>query len=77
MFTRIKPPKFKVGNYVLNEYELRQLQLEVAQGKRKGNIIVKEDDNSHLIKPDGTFNIAPKGYSINGERTLALIRLKL
>ncbi len=65
MFTRIKPPKFKVGKHVLNEYELRQLQLEVAQGKREGNIIVKEDDTYHLIKPDGTFNIAPKGYAIS------------
>jgi hypothetical protein len=34
LITRIKTPKFKVGRYTLNEYELRQLQLEVAQGNQ-------------------------------------------
>jgi len=27
---RIKPPKYRVGKFVLNEYELRQLLLDVA-----------------------------------------------
>ena len=36
--TRIKAPKFKVGRFVLNEYELRQLQYEVAQGLKPQRI---------------------------------------
>ena len=74
-YTRIKAPKFKVGKYVLNEYELRQLQLEVAQGKREGNIMVKEGNSYHLIKSDGKFDVTPLGYAVNSKRVLEMIRL--
>lgn len=42
MFTRIEAPKFRVGKFVLNEYELRQLQLEVALGIKSGPFVVKD-----------------------------------
>lgn len=38
--TRIKAPKFRVGRHVLNELELRQLQLEVAKGIKPAGIVV-------------------------------------
>ena len=39
---RIKAPKFRVGRYVLNEYEFRNLQLEVALGIKPAGIKVKD-----------------------------------
>jgi hypothetical protein len=49
LITRIKTPKFKVGRYTLNEYELRQLQLEVAQGNQQ---VLKYD----LYRMDKLYN---------------------
>jgi hypothetical protein len=40
--TRIAAPKFKVGRYTLNEYELRQLMLEVCRGERPAGIKVTQ-----------------------------------
>lgn len=47
--TRIKTPKFKVGRFTLNEYELRQLQLEVAQGLKPAGIRVKSLSNGQIV----------------------------
>lgn len=66
--TRIKEPKFKVGRYVLNECELRQLQLEVSQGLKPVGIVVKDLTNgkSSTIGESGKFNFTfgdDSGYS--------------
>ena len=55
--TRIKAPKFKVGRFVLNEYELRQLQYEVAQGLKPPGIVVKSLQNGvrNIMLPNGKF----------------------
>ena len=49
MITRIKPPKFKVGRNVLNEYELRLLMVEVARGLKPAGIKVKEGNIESTI----------------------------
>lgn len=73
---RIKPPKFKVGRYVLNEYELRCLQVEVAKGDRDGGIMVREQSGeSAIILDDGTLNIPLKGYQIASTFSLELLRI--
>ena len=74
--TRIKPPTFRVGGLVLNEYELRQLQLEVLKGERQGNIKVKEGNRILTILPDGQFDYAPLGYATNSIITLEMIRIR-
>lgn len=33
MFKRIKAPKYKVGKFMLNEYELRYLMYQIANGE--------------------------------------------
>lgn len=43
MITRIKPPKYKLGRYSLNEYELRQLMLEVAKGEKQAGQYIKDE----------------------------------
>lgn len=55
--TRIKNPKFRVGKFILNEYELRQLQLEVAKGLKPSGIKVKSLQNKivDIIQPNGKF----------------------
>ncbi len=55
--TRIKNPKFRIGRFILNEYELRQLQLEVAKGLKPSGIIVQSLQNKRLdmIQPNGKF----------------------
>jgi|DEB19_MinimDraft_2_1074335.scaffolds.fasta_scaffold04948_3 hypothetical protein len=54
--TRIKTPKFKVGRYTLTECELRQLQLEVAQGLKPAGIKVRSLSNNQ------TVSITETGY---------------
>ncbi len=56
MITRIKPPKYKVGRYSLNEYELRQLMLEVAKKEKPFGQTVK-DQKGHCatIQEDGSL----------------------
>ena len=79
--TRITLPKFKVGRYTLNEYELRQLQLEVAQGLKPGGIKVKSLSNGDVVTITETgymnrnFNDG-SGYDVSSKITLNLIKIK-
>ena len=55
---RITPPKFRIGRFVLNEYELRALMLEVARGNNS-EYIGKQVSNSGYfanITEDGTLD---------------------
>lgn len=73
---RIKPPKYKVGKYVLNEYELRCLLVEVCEGRAMGDIHVSDEfGNSTKILPDGRLeHNCLNGLDINSLFTLRLIR---
>lgn len=79
--TRIPVPKFKVGRYTLNEYELRQLQLEVAKGLKPGGIKVKSLSNGDTITitetgyMDRNFKEG-SGYDVSSKITLNLIKTK-
>lgn len=75
--TRIKPPKFRVGRYSLNEYELRLLMLEVAEGKREPGIRVHEvGGRSVTIGEHGFLSQALEGLGVASEFTMALIRVR-
>lgn len=55
---KINPPKFKIGRYRLNEYELRNLMLEVAEGNNTFFINAKVTDeygNSAYIATNGAL----------------------
>ena len=62
---RIKAPKFRVGRYVLNEYEFRNLQLEVALGIKTAGIKVTDSEgNKSVIMEHGSLSNNLKGLSI-------------
>lgn len=74
---RIKPPKFKVGRYVLNEYEVRCLQVEVARGERESGMKVMDENGVVAeIRSDGVLTEFLKGFDINSVFALELIRIK-
>ena len=77
--TRIAAPKFKVGKFTLNEYELRQFQNEVLERQRPGNVWVKEvlTGKSYRIDEKGVFQPhAPAGYGVTSGLTLQSIRVR-
>lgn len=75
--TRVKAPKFRVGRYVLNEYELRTLMLEVARGEKPANIKVKcSDGNVSIIREDGILTDALTGLDIAGKLCIELLTTK-
>jgi hypothetical protein len=77
MITRIKPPKYKVGRYTLNEYELRQLMLEVAKKEKPFGQIVKDQKGScATIQEDGSLSNNLFGTDIMSLATLHMIRLR-
>ena len=76
-FTRIKAPRYRIGRHVLNEYELRCLQVEVARGLKQPGIKVKDDANQiATIQADGTMDIHVAGYGICSRYTLDLIAIR-
>ena len=59
MLPKIKAPKYKVaGKYILNEYELRCLILEVAKGNIESGISVKDMQSKQkgVIRDDGAIS---------------------
>jgi len=77
MITRIKPPKFRVGKFSLNEYELRTLMLEVAKGEKLHGIKVKDQTGRCVtILEDGTLSSNVFGTDINSLLTLEIIRIR-
>jgi hypothetical protein len=74
--TRVQPPKFRVGKYLLNEYELRTLMLEVAQGKKPAGIKVKcSQGNISIIRKDGVLTENLTGFSLAAELTIQMLTL--
>ena len=53
--TRIKAPKYRVGRYVINEYELRNMQLEVVKGLREPFTVTDESGAKFLLNKYGTL----------------------
>lgn len=77
---KIKAPKFKVRvnkkYYILNEYELRSLQVDVAMGKYN-NIIVRDSNNKKAtILSDGGLSDDLNGLSIIIDYELQLLKIK-
>lgn len=77
MITRIKPPKYKVGRYSLNEYELRQLMLEVAKKEKPFGQTVKDQKGyCATIQEDGSLSCNLFGTDIMSLATLQMIRVR-
>jgi hypothetical protein len=75
--TRITPPKYRVGRYVLNEYELRALMLEVLKGEKPQGIKVKDiKGDTAEITSNGTLTKVLFGLDTATKFTLESIRIK-
>jgi hypothetical protein len=74
--TRVQPPKFRVGKHLLNEYELRTLMLEVAQGKKPAGIKVKcSEGNISTIRKDGVLTEKLTGLDLAVSLTFQMLAL--
>jgi hypothetical protein len=74
--TRINSPKFRVGRYVLNEYEARQFCLEVAKGERApGDTIKDVEGNTATVLRDGGLSRSLVGWDIGSK--IAIERYKV
>jgi hypothetical protein len=74
--TRIKAPKFRVGRYVLNEYEFRNLQLEVALGVKPAGIKVTDaQGNRAVIEKSGCLSDSLEGLALAGEISFEILKV--
>ena len=74
---RITPPKYRVGKFSLNEYELRNRMVEVAGGEKPAGIKVKDDSgNVVIILQNGRLSANVVGFDINSMLTLKLLKIR-
>lgn len=75
---RIKAPKFRVGKLTLNEYEVRQLMVEVAKGWRAESLIEVRDEDGTIatIGKDGHLSQGLRGLKVGSDLTMELIRTR-
>jgi len=73
---RISPPKYKVGRFTLNEYEVRELQARVSEGilDPKGIIIEDADGVKSTIDEHGNTSNRLRGFDLS--YNLSIRRLK-
>ena len=72
---RIKAPKFRVGRYVLNEYEFRNLQLEVALGIKPAGIKVTDSlGNKSTIIENGRLSHNLEAMAISCNISIELMK---
>jgi len=73
---RIKVPKFKVGRYSLNEYEVRNLMVEIAKGERPAGIVVTDENGeSATLQPNGRPDKNLYGFGVAAQLTIELLRI--
>lgn len=74
---RITPPVFKVGRYKINEYELRNLMLEVARGEKPSGIVVKDSTGTTAtVLENGSLSNNLKGLELNSLFTLEMLKIR-
>jgi hypothetical protein len=74
---RIKPPKYRVGRHVINEYELRKLMLSVCKGEIPSGIKVKDVYNkTATIQPDGSLDVNLYGIDLMSKFTIDMLRIR-
>ena len=80
MFPKIKAPKWKVANkYILNEYELRCLQVEVGKGNIKSGISVVEmgtKEKAFILEDGSMSNRLGEGLQIAAKFAIESMEIK-
>lgn len=72
--TRITAPMFKLGEELINEYELRNLQLEVAKGLKPALIELEDSKGQKFfIRADGMIDAEPFGMDISASLAFDLL----
>jgi len=79
---RIEIPTYKVGHFVLNEYELRELMVRVAKGEIENwEDLTITDNKGKLVKfrtdrkIPGTITDTLSGMELTAESTMKLFSL--
>lgn len=75
-FKRVPPPKYRVGRYVLNEYEIRSLILERFKEGRELSFKCLVNNTKHNLGREGKLDLVPESFSLMSSFTLGLIKLK-
>lgn len=74
-FTRIEPPTFEINGNILNEYELRQLMVDIKKGKFESGYFVKDcKGNIAYIESNGMLSKDLYGLDIITNATINLLR---
>lgn len=76
-----KAPKYYIGEMELSEYDVRNLQAEVALGNLHYEVANKlniKDENNQVFnfREDGVLTNTPKGYDTLSKMVLSIIRAK-
>lgn len=78
---KITPPKYFVGDLELTEYDVRNIQLEVAKGNishEDANSLNITDENGVVFnfREDGCLKNIPKGYDLISRMVLDMIGIR-
>lgn len=76
---RIKPPMYRIGRKHYNEYEVRQLMLDVAKGIAPKDIkvtCVKTKQISYITET-GLLTEPLPGFNISGDLTMDLLATRM
>jgi hypothetical protein len=79
-FTKVRCPKFKIGRRKLNEYELRLLMLNIAEGSKEEFIGCKVTDcmsgESVTINPNGSLSGRLMGLHLMTDWSMKHMKIK-
>ena len=74
-YTRVEPPTFKINGNILNEYELRQLMVDIKAGRFQGGYLVKDcKGNIAYIESNGMLSDDLYGLDLITNSTINLLR---
>lgn len=74
---RITAPMFKIEDMLINEYELRQLMVDVKKGLVPANISVSDmAGNETTINEQGFLVDELEGLSLMSDLTISLLTIK-
>ena len=74
--SRIVPPKYRVGRFTLNEYEVRELLARVAEGTLNPEGIIIKDDLGvrSTISPKGVTSKNLFGFDLSYRLTMRRLK---
>jgi hypothetical protein len=78
---KITPPKYYTGDEEFSEYDIRNLQLEIAKGNIPFDVVnsleIRDDRNEVIeFRSDGCIVNRPYGFNISAELAIELMSFK-